>query len=338
MKKMTYSRRAVVAASASLGALAAGTGRGIAQTPVASPAASPVTRDGAWSFIDDRGVTSSLPEVPMKIIAQTSSAAALWDFGIEPVGFFGPVDPDNPTGFAQVGSIDLAKSENLGDYGDLDLEKVVALGAQLYVDLDRGGGTLWYLDADAQKKLEAICATVGLKAYEVSVLDIVKRYGDLAFSLGVDPATPDLVAATATHATAEAAFKDAVAAADGLKVVAISGGPDAGSVYIWNGEMIPDLIYFRDLGMDYIDINAEAGASNLQIALEQIGEYPADLILFDFRDDISVLSGNPVWESLPAVKAGQVGLWYGAFPYSYQELSRVLDLMTAQVAKAKVIL
>ena len=61
----------------------------------ATPAATPpvpngVQPDGSWSFTDDRGVTLTSPAVPSRIVAQTSAAAALYDFGVQVVGIYGP--------------------------------------------------------------------------------------------------------------------------------------------------------------------------------------------------------------------------------------------------------
>src|SRR4051812_42919727 len=45
--------------------------------------------DGSWVFTDDRGITVTLPGMPKRIIADVNVAAALWDFGVRPVGLFG---------------------------------------------------------------------------------------------------------------------------------------------------------------------------------------------------------------------------------------------------------
>ncbi|MGN6032784.1 MAG: ABC transporter substrate-binding protein [Thermomicrobiales bacterium] len=330
------SRRRVVASGFAIGAgvaLSQAIGRGAgAQTPVASPAASPA--DGAWSFTDDRGITVTLPERPTSVIAQTSSAASLWDFGFEVIGFFGPNDPDNTAGFPQVGDMDVTRLPNVGDYGALDLEKVVALRPELYVDLDRGGDTLWYLDADSQAAIEQICPTIGINADGVSVIDIVKRYDDLAVALGVDPASETIATAKATFAASETAFTETVAAHGGLKVLTVSSGAD-GTVYIWNPNWLPDLIYFTSLGFTGVEAGVDDNTPNAQVSMETLGDYPADVILVDVREDMSAFEGNAIWESLPAVQAGQVGRWYAAFPYSYQKLARVLDLTGETLAAAK---
>ena len=59
-------------------------------TSGATPAsASGLQPDGTWVFTDDRGVTVTLPEMPQRLIADVNVAAALWDFGVRPVGIFG---------------------------------------------------------------------------------------------------------------------------------------------------------------------------------------------------------------------------------------------------------
>ena len=297
------SRRHIIAAGLATGAgigLSQATGHAIAaQTPVSSPIASPGA--DAWSFMDDRGITVSLPERPTRVIAQTSSAASLWDFGFEVVGFFGPNDPDNQAGFPQVGDIDVARIPNIGDYGALDLEMFVALDPQLYVDLDRGGGTLWYLDADSQAAVEKICPTIGLNAQALSVLDIIRRYEDLAVALGIDPDSASITTAKQTFATSEAAFTDITSAKPDLKVLTISSG-DTGTVYLWNPNWLPDLIYLRSLGFTAVDVGADDDAPNIQISMEKLGEYPADVILVDVREDITALESNQ-----PARGAGGTG-------------------------------
>jgi len=300
---------------------------GAAQTPGASPAA------GGWTFTDDRGVTVSLPEAPTRVIAQTSSAASLWDFGFDVVGFFGPNDPDNAAGFPQVGDMAVDRLTNVGDYGAFDLEAAIALDADLYVDLDRGGETLWYLDADTQAAIERVIPTVGINADGVSVIDIVARYEDLAVALGVDAESETITAAKAQHTASEEAFRTSLAATGGLKVLTVSSGTD-GTIYLWNPNWLPDLIYFTSLGFTGVEVGVEDTVPNLVVSAETVAEYEADVILVDARGDLADLEGNPLWEALPAVKAGQVGYWYASFPYSYQKLAEVLDLTAETLAKA----
>ncbi|MGH2549539.1 MAG: hypothetical protein ACRDHN_09120, partial [Thermomicrobiales bacterium] len=61
----------------------------------------------------------------------------------------------------------------------------------------------------------------------------------------------------------------------------------------------------------------------------------ADLILIDQRDDSSFLTDVEIWNTFPAVQAGQVGIWYGVFPCSYKGLGDTLNRMIEQVTTAE---
>ena len=76
--------------------------------------------------------------------------------------------------------------------------------------------------------------------------------------------------------------------------------------------------------------------NNEEMSWEQFGKYgaQADLILVDQRDDGSILADIEIWNSLPAVQAGQVGIWYGVFPFSYKGLGDTLNRMIEQVRNA----
>ena len=119
-----------------------------------------------------------------------------------------------------------------------------------------GGGTLWYLDADSQAAVEKICPTIGLNAQAISVLDIIRRYEDLAVALGIDPDSASITTAKQTFATSVAAFTDITSAKPDLKVLTISSG-DTGTVYLWNPNWLPDLIYLRSLGFTAVDVGAD---------------------------------------------------------------------------------
>lgn len=77
-------RRRLLAGGLALGLLAVLPGYG-GDASQPSGAAS-----GLWEFTDDRGVTVSLPKRPVRVVAQTTSAAALWDYGVRPIAIFGP--------------------------------------------------------------------------------------------------------------------------------------------------------------------------------------------------------------------------------------------------------
>ena len=87
-----------------------------------------------------------------------------------------------------------------------------------------------------------------------------------------------------------------------------------------------DLFYFKDLGLDIVvPETGEDGFWEL-LSWEQANKYPADLILVDARNDqvVQEVATVGTWESLPAVKAGQLGPWYAGAPYSYARLAPMM--------------
>jgi hypothetical protein len=79
-----FSRRSTLGAGAGLAAagLFLHTAGAHDATPGASPEASPaaangIQPDGTWAFTDDCGITITLPQAPVRIVADINAAAAL---------------------------------------------------------------------------------------------------------------------------------------------------------------------------------------------------------------------------------------------------------------------
>jgi iron complex transport system substrate-binding protein len=287
--------------------------------------------DGTWAFADDLGNTIALPETPTRLVAQSTAAAALWDFGVKVVGLFGPSKKADGTNDFQAGDIDFSQVEVLGDYGaasmELDLEKLVALQPDLIVDMAIQTG-FWYLGT-LTDQVEPIAPIAGISLGQESQLTIIKRFEELAAALGADQSAPDIVAAKTDFEAAEADLKAAIAEKPGLKLLVVSPGPD--NVYVASPRFMADLMYWQDLGLDVVDHHTNDFFE--LISWEQINMYPADLILIDWRDPMSdeEFAANQVWTSLPAVKAGQIGKWYAAVPASYKRMTPILTELAADI-------
>lgn len=298
-----------------------------AQTP------SPVAE--TWSFTDFRGESASLPSTPTRVVAQTTSAASLKDFGIEVAGFFGPNDYGTDFEFSQVGDMAVPQIEHIGDWGELDIEKLISLDAELYIDLFRGGDALWYLaDVETENLVREVCPTIGVNANGVPFMETLQEFERLAIALGADESGPDLVDGKAALADAEEAFRTSIEGKQDMKVVAISLNGD-GSAVLWNSNWLSDLQYMQDLGMTAVDVGAGDDVPNIQVSIEQLGEYPADVYLVDSRESLDAYDAIPLWKTLPAVKAGQVGWWYSSVLFSYKSLAKVLHLNSETLAKSQ---
>lgn len=332
------SRRHLLAGATALAATSISS-RALAQetaTPEASPVASGLQADGSWVFTDDRGVTIHTDALPTKIIAQTTSAAALWDFGIKPIGIFGPSRSADGAPDIQAGDLDLDAVEILGDYGAYDLEKAISLGADLYIDVDRGAG-LWYVDAALEETLLTQFPTLAITAANVPVTTTIAHFESLAGALGADLDAPEIADAKSAWVTAEAEFKALLAAKPGLKILGAS--PGEAEVYVLNPPVLGDLSYYTSLGADFIVPENPTASTSFNFELmswEQFGQYAsqADLILLDRRSDTTFLDNVEIWNTFPAVQAGQVGTWYGVFSFSYKGLGDTLNLMIEQVTAA----
>lgn len=62
------------------------------------------------------------------------------------------------------------------------------------------------------------------------------------------------------------------------------------------------------------------------------------MILLDGRtteDLMKTIAGIDTWASLPAVKAGQVHVWYAGAPYSYREYADIYGELDGWLADAE---
>ena len=83
-----------------------------------------------WTFVDDRRHTVRLKKRPTRIVAYTTAAAALHDWGVTPVGVFG----DNPREDPSLTGFPWSKAQIVGSvYGEIDVEALQSVKAELIV-------------------------------------------------------------------------------------------------------------------------------------------------------------------------------------------------------------
>jgi iron complex transport system substrate-binding protein len=296
--------------------------------------ASPVA-DGPWIFTDDRGRTITLPKRPERVVAQVTAAATLWDYGIRPIAIYGPQRKADGTLEPLAGEIDLDAVESLGEtWEDFDIEKLIALKADLLIAQSYGDQTLWYLEDDVRVLVEQVVPTIGIWAIDVPLGVTINRFEELAVALGADPESPENVANRAAFTAAESNFKEVAAAKQDVSVVAL--GCDTDYVYVANPRVATDLQYYAELGMNLVPIETEYYWEEL--SWERANSHPCDLILFDNRsgaEALAIAESKPVWQQLPAVIAGQVGTWYAEPLLSRKAYARILDAMAAGLAAAR---
>ncbi|MFF4157609.1 ABC transporter substrate-binding protein [Streptomyces sp. NPDC001678] len=294
-------------------------------------------RKGPWSFKDDRGQTVRKDRTPKRIVAFTGTAAALHDFGVECVGVFGPTKLKDGKPDPQAGDLDVGKLTILGNaWGEFNVEKYAGLGPDLLVTNMYEPDALWYVPDDSKKKILALAPSVALTASRVPMLETVKRYAALAESLGADPKDRKVTDAKARFEKAAETLRKA-AKGNPVKVMAASGSADL--FYVSNPAVNADLMYFRELGVDFVvPEKTDKGGYFESLSWENADKYKADVILLDSRTSAlqpKDLSAKPTWERLPAVKAGQVTPWLSEPRFSYAGCAPLLEALAAAVEKAK---
>ncbi len=277
------------------------------------------TAGGEWSFTDDRGITHTLADVPDTIAAQSVAAGGLWEYGIVADGVFGPLrradgSPDpamglaDPDAFTSLGEID----------SEINLEALAALQPDIIVTSMWVESSYWGIDDDEIDEIEQIAPIVGIRVDERPIDEPLRRYAELASSLGADQTRIDDARAQFDFASSE--LSDALDANPGLRVVAASGTP--AEMYIAYPPGFPDLAYYQTLGMNLAvpESHPTSGGFWETLSWEQAGKYPADVILADARGGtVAEIRAQlpPTAASLPAVEADQLVSWKAVQAYGY---------------------
>ncbi|MEV5879728.1 ABC transporter substrate-binding protein [Streptomyces sp. NPDC052101] len=306
-------RRGLLSAGGALGlgaALAAcGDGKG---KDSGSGTAAKSGKSGPWSFKDDRGTAVKLDKVPASIVAFTGVGAALYDYGVQVKGVFGPTRTSAGKPDVQAGDMDISKVTVLGNaWGQFNLEKYASLAPDVLITtMFDGAGTLWYVPEESKKKIAQLAPSVGISVYDRQLTGPLQRMWDLAQSLGGDMKAAKVTDAKKRFEAAAARLRAAAKAKPGIKVMAGSASDQL--FYVSGTHLSADLEYFKALGVNFVEppesAKKQGGGWYESLSWENVDKYQADIIMMDDRSsalqpaDIT----KPTWKKLPAVKAGQV--------------------------------
>ncbi|KUO20166.1 ABC transporter substrate-binding protein [Streptomyces dysideae] len=306
-------RRGILAAGGALGlgAVLAACGDDDAKSS-GSDGATTAAKSGPWTFKDDRGTTVKLDEVPTGIVAFTGVAAALYDYGIEVKGVFGPTKTADGKADVQAGDMDISKVTILGNAWDqFNVEKYAALAPQVLITtLFDDAGTLWYVPEASKDKIAKLAPSVGISVYDRQLTEPLQRMAELAESLGADMKATKVTDAKKRFEDASERLRKAAKARPEITVMAGSASQDI--FYVSGTNLSIDLEYFKALGVKFVEppekAKAQGGGWYESLSWENVDKYPADIIMMDDRSstiqpaDIT----EATWKKLPAVKAGQI--------------------------------
>ncbi|MFQ3560020.1 ABC transporter substrate-binding protein [Streptomyces gramineus] len=336
-------RRGILAAGGALGlgAALAACGDDDAKSAGSSDKGTTAAKSGPWSFKDDRGTTVKLDKVPADIVAFVGVAAALYDYGVDVKGVFGPTKTKDGKADVQAGDMDVSKLTVLGNtWGEFNVEKYAALAPQVLITtMFDGAGTLWYVPDESKDKIAKLAPSVGISAYDRQLTVPLQRVWALAESLGADMTASKVTDAKKRFEEASSRLRAAAKAHPDIKVLAGSAAQDL--FYVSGTNLSVDLEYFKALGVNFVEPSAsvlkKSGGWYEDLSWENIDKYAADVIMMDDRSatiqpaDIT----EATWKKLPAVKAGQVIARSPEPIFSYDKCVAMVENLAKALETAK---
>ncbi|MBT3151082.1 ABC transporter substrate-binding protein [Streptomyces sp. CHD11] len=338
-----FSRRGLLAAGGALGlgAVLTACGDDDAKDGGSDAKGAGDAKSGPWSFEDDRGTTVKLDKVPTKIVAFTGVAAALYDYGVEVKGVFGPTKTTDGKADVQAGDMDVSKLTIFGNkFDSFNVEQYAAFGPEVLISTTFDeAGSLWYVPEASKDKIAKLAPSVAVSVYDLQLPQPLQRMAELAESLGADMKAAKVVEAKKKFEAAAERLRKAAKARPEIRVLAGSAAPDV--FYVSGSNFSIDLEYFKALGVNIVeppeDAKKSTGGWFETLSWENVDKYPADVIIMDDRAstiqpaDIS----EATWKKLPAVKAGQVIPRSPEPILSYDKCTPLLDNLAEAIEKAK---
>jgi len=285
-----------------------------------------------WIFVDDRKHRVRLSNRPTRIVAYTTAAAALDQWGVTPVGVFG----DNPRQDASLASFPWEKSEIVGSvYGEIDIAALRAVGAELIVSrwypLPRASPVFGFKDLTQQQSISSKVPIVGINGHS-SAVEQIDRFGGLAHALGVDTKPEATEAARAAFTATARKLSGVAQRKSSLRIIAVSG--EQSTMYVAKLADTADLAFYEHQGVPLVSAQTSAMYWD-SFGWGEAAKYPADGILYDARQialPLSVVKTIPAFAALPAVLANQIGAWQADTPPSYQAYTRAMNDLATTIA------
>ncbi|MCO5223039.1 MAG: ABC transporter substrate-binding protein [Thermomicrobiales bacterium] len=324
-----------------LGAVTAASGYAAVASLAGAQDASPAA--GEWSYTDVLGTTVTLPERPVRIVANIVTAAALWDLGIKPVGVFDWTVSNYADGnHIAWGNIAVDEVVNVGNVdGNIDPELLLTVDPDIVLTqtFDPTDPTLTNgILPDLAERIDAIAPV--LVVTDMTSTDVlVDRLVELGVSLGADMDAPEVVAAREAYEAKVEEFAQVAADKSDLTTLWVNFGSDL--IYVAGPQDVSELIWLGSLGLNFANADSEFATEFWEeLSVEQALLYPADVVYSDVYSELLTaedLAAQPVFATMPAVAAGQVGLWNRDFPVSYGGVTAFLETVLETLRTAETV-
>jgi iron complex transport system substrate-binding protein len=285
-----------------------------------------------WTFVDDRKQTVRLRKRPARIVAYTTAAAALHQWGVVPVGVFG----DSPVEDPALAGFPWGKSRVVGSvYGEVDIEKLRSVRAELIVSRwyppPVNSPVFGFRDVKQQSTIDSQVPIVGLNGSAIAT-EQIDRFGDLVRALGVNTRSGTIGQARADFDRAAANLSGVAREKSNLRIIAVSG--DQSTMFVAKIVNSGDLSLYAQRGVPLVSGITSAPYWD-ELRWEQAGKYPADGILYDGRGiflRVASARAIPAFAALPAVRANQIGTWRADPPPSYQAYTGAMTELATTIA------
>ena len=291
--------------------------------------------EAGWSYTDDQGETITLDEAPQVIVAESMAAGALWEYGIEVDGVFGPQRRSDGSTDPALGMADPDAFESLGEvYGEVNLEKLAALQPDLIITTTWDDTGYWGIGEEIQEEVEAIAPVAAVRVDHQTIDEPLARMQELAAAIGGDYDEQKAADARQAFEDASAELEAAAAENPGVTILPASGSTDI--FYVAVPEGYPDLSYYQSLGVDIVEPDTDEEYWE-ELSWEQVGKYPTDVLLADSRggDLEQIKAFLPASaQALPAVQADQLDLWQAVSAMGYGNWALVLEDLAEVVRSA----
>lgn len=301
------------------------------ETVAPDTAAGTGERADPLTFVDDRGEEVTFDEAPTRVVAWQAMVPALVDMGITPVGVIAFNDIATNPAFVDAGVNTDELVAVSTSYGEVDVEALAALEPDVILTYTFGTEFLQgFTDGSTEELAGQVAPFIALDA-NADVLTGIERMEEVGVLLGADLDSPENQADAADFDAAVAELTAVIEAQPGL--TATFGGPSIDGLFLAPEADYPELRFYADLGLDI-----HSGPEDALVSWELVEDVDADVFLIDDRTteaELDQLSGEPLWEALPAVAAGQYSpTWRFLLAYSRADYARTINRMLPTLSAA----
>ena len=283
-----------------------------------------------WTFVDDRHHAVKLNRRPTRIVAYTTAAAALHDWGVTPVGVFG----DDPREDPSLAAFPWHKAQIVGSvYGEIDTEALRSLKAELIVSRwyppPADAPVFGFKDLNQEKTIGSLAPIVAMNGHVIATTQIA-RFGDLASALGASTTSGAMSRARSAFDKAATNLSTIARREPSLRIIAVSA--DQRTIYV--AKLYGDLAFYAQRGVPLVSAKSSDAYWD-SLPWKEVGKYEADAILYDARSNVLPLTaakGIAAFAELPAVRANQIGAWQVDTPPSYQRYGTTMNDLAGAIA------